>query len=68
MHWHIYLVLAVGMAVVVIVDLATGRWPRAGLSLLGLVCIGLIAWNGRQDERKTRASAPDAHDGDARRE
>jgi len=54
MHWLIYLVLAVGMVGVVIVDLASERWARAGASLLALVCLGVAAWNRREDERKRR--------------
>lgn len=56
MHWHIYLVLAVGMMFVVIVDLVSGRWARAGASALVVVFLGLAAWNGREEERKARAA------------
>ena len=48
MHWHIYLVLAVGMVFVVIVDLASGRWTRAGVSALVVVFLGFAAWNRRK--------------------
>lgn len=60
MHWHIYLVLAVGMAFVVIVDLASGRWARAGASALVVVFLGFAAWNGRAQERKARAAEMEA--------
>ena len=61
MHWHFYLVVAVGMLFVVIVDLASGRWGRAGASALLLVLLGVAAWNGRENERKARAA--EAHTG-----
>ena len=60
MHWHIYLVVAVGMLFVVIVDLASGRWLRADASALLLVLLGIAAWNGRNEERKARATKADA--------
>lgn len=68
MHWHIYLVIAVGMVFVVIVDLTTGRWARAGLSFLLLVFLGLRAWNGREEDRKMHAAEMDASEPDAPRE
>lgn len=56
MHWHIYLVLAVGMVFVVIVDLASGRWARAAVSVLAVVFLGFAARNRREEERKARAA------------
>lgn len=60
MHWHIYLVLAVGMVLMVILHLALGLWARAGFSFLLLAHVGFAAWNGREDERKARAAEADA--------
>jgi type IV secretory pathway TrbD component len=68
MHWHIYLVLAVGGLCVVILDLVLGRWARAGMMLLMVATMGLAAWNGREDERKARAEERDAREPDAPRE
>ena len=68
MHWQLYLVVAVGMALVVMVDLASGRWTRAGLSFLLMAVMGIAAWNRRQDERNARAVDPGAHDASAPRE
>lgn len=65
MHWHIHLVLAVGGACVVILDLALGRWARAGALSLLVASIALAAWNGREEERKTRAAARETHDPNA---
>ena len=60
MHWHIYLVVAVGMVFVVIVDLVSGSWARAGASALAVVFLGLAAWNRREEERKVRAAELEA--------
>ena len=60
MHWHIYLVVAVGMVFVVILKLAAGLWAGAGLSLLLLTFMALAAWNGRKEERKARAAEVEA--------
>lgn len=60
MHWHIYLVVAVGGLCVAILDLALGRWARAGMTLLLAASIGLAAWNGREEERKARAAEAEA--------
>lgn len=68
MHWQLYLVVAVGMALVVTVDLASGRWARAGLSFLLMAVMGIAAWNRRQDERKANAVDPGAHNANAPRE
>ena len=68
MHWQLYGVVAVGMALVVIVDLASGRWARAGISFLLLAVMGIAAWNRRQNERNARAADLDAHDANAPRE
>nr|WP_298130124.1 hypothetical protein [uncultured Pseudoxanthomonas sp.] len=65
MHWHIYLVLAVAGACVVILDLALGRCARAGALSLLVASIALAAWNGREEERKTRAVEREARDPDA---
>jgi hypothetical protein len=68
MHWHIYLVLAVGGLCLLILDLALGLWARASMALLMMASMGLAAWNGREDERKARAAALDADTPDATRE
>jgi hypothetical protein len=68
MHWQLYGVLAVGMALVVMVDLASGRWARAGLSFLLMAVMGIAAWNRHQDERNARAVDPGAHGANAPRE
>jgi len=60
MHWHIYLVLAVGMVFVVILKLAAGLWAGAAFSLLLLAFAALSAWNGRAEERKARAAEVEA--------
>lgn len=65
MHWHIYAVLAVGGLCVVILDLVLGAWARAGMVLLGAASVALMAWNGREEERKARAAESDAGDADA---
>lgn len=68
MHWLVYLVLAVGMVFVVIVDLASGRWARAALSALGAVFLGLAAWNARAREKAASALAAEADPADASRD
>ena len=68
MHWHIYLVAAVGMVFVVILKLVLGLWLAAGFSFLLLVFLGLMAWNGREDERKARTAEMDTGEPDAPRE
>lgn len=68
MHWQLYGVLAVGMALVMAVDLVSGRWVRAGLSFLLMAVLGIAAWNRRQDALKVRAVDRDAHDAHAPRE
>lgn len=68
MHWHIYLVAAVGMVFVVILKLAAGLWLGAAFSFLLLVFLGLRARNGREDERKARAAEIDASEPDVPRE
>lgn len=68
MHWHFYLAGAIAGLCVVILDLALGRWARAGMLLVLVASLGLAAWNRREDERKARAAALDADTPDTPRE
>jgi len=68
MHWHIYLVVAVGVLCVLILDLVMGLWSRAAMSFLMFVTVAIMAWNRRDNERKARAAESDARAPDASHE